>query len=100
MASFSPSLPPPSLKNSSQISQADNLIRFVVAQNMNYTCVCVGGFLIVELVWWLVAGKAYSESMQKAKEEENAARHVVVVVSTDGNHDNDNSNSYSGEKHA
>lgn len=48
---------------------------------MNYTCVCVGGFLIIELLWWAVAGRAYSESMQKAREDDaNAARLAVVVV--------------------
>ncbi|KAL1985722.1 hypothetical protein VTN96DRAFT_7470 [Rasamsonia emersonii] len=53
----------------------------VTAQNMNYTCVCVGGFLIIELLWWAVAGRAYSESMQKAREDDaNAARLAVVVV--------------------
>lgn len=46
---------------------------------MNYTCACVGGFLLIELMWWLVAGKRYSQSMQKAREEEqNAARAVIV----------------------
>lgn len=44
---------------------------------MNYTCVCVGGFLIIELLWWVVAGKKYAKSMQKAKEEQNQA--VVVA---------------------
>lgn len=45
---------------------------------MNYTCVCVGGFLFIELVWWIVAGKKYSESMQKAREEEQTAQTVVI----------------------
>jgi choline transport protein len=37
--------------------------------NMNYTCVVVGGFLFIELAWWLIAGKKYSETVQRAKEE-------------------------------
>jgi choline transport protein len=36
---------------------------------MNYTCVVVGGFLIIELIWWIVAGKKYSLTVQRAKEE-------------------------------
>ena len=51
----------------------------LIESNMNYTCACVGGFLVLELMWWLVAGKRYSKSMQKAREEEhNAARAVIV----------------------
>ncbi|KAJ5660360.1 hypothetical protein N7507_006811 [Penicillium longicatenatum] len=41
--------------------------------NMNYTCVVVGGFLIIELVWWLVAGKKYSQTVQRAREEHDTA---------------------------
>jgi choline transport protein len=40
---------------------------------MNYTCVVVGGFLIIELVWWLVAGKKYSQTVQRAREEHDTA---------------------------
>lgn len=36
---------------------------------MNYTCVVVGGFLIIELAWWLIAGKRYSVTVQRAREE-------------------------------
>jgi choline transport protein len=36
---------------------------------MNYTCVVVGGFLIIELAWWFIAGKKYSLTVQRAKEE-------------------------------
>ncbi|KAK1138924.1 hypothetical protein N8T08_001664 [Aspergillus melleus] len=51
----------------------------VTASNMNYTCACVGGFLVIELAWWLVAGRNYSKNMQKAMEEEqNSARAVIV----------------------
>ncbi|KAJ6006654.1 hypothetical protein N7451_004598 [Penicillium sp. IBT 35674x] len=38
--------------------------------NMNYTCVVVGGFLIIELVWWIIAGKKYSQTVQRAREEQ------------------------------
>lgn len=41
----------------------------VTVQNMNYTCVVVGGLLILVGAWWLKAGKAYTEKMQKAKEQ-------------------------------
>lgn len=40
----------------------------VTVQNMNYTCVVVGGLLVLVGAWWLKAGKAYTEQMQKAKE--------------------------------
>ncbi|RAL03617.1 putative choline transporter Hnm1 [Aspergillus ibericus CBS 121593] len=50
----------------------------VTASNMNYTCVCVGGFLLLELIWWIVAGEKYSRGMQKAREEENASQAVLV----------------------
>lgn len=36
---------------------------------MNYTCVVVGGFMFIELAWWLIAGKRYSVTVQRAKEE-------------------------------
>lgn len=39
-----------------------------IASNMNYTCACVGKFLVIEGVWWVVAGEKYSRSMQKARE--------------------------------
>ncbi|CAG8234897.1 unnamed protein product [Penicillium salamii] len=41
----------------------------VTESNMNYTCVVVGGFLIIELAWWLIAGKRYSVTVQRAREE-------------------------------
>lgn len=37
---------------------------------MNYTCVVVGGMLLFELAWWFYAGKKYSETVQRAREEE------------------------------
>ncbi|KAK7430427.1 hypothetical protein QQZ08_002946 [Neonectria magnoliae] len=41
----------------------------VTVQNMNYTCVVVGGLLILVGVWWLKAGQTYSKKMLKAKEQ-------------------------------
>ncbi|KAJ5641753.1 hypothetical protein N7490_005753 [Penicillium lividum] len=41
--------------------------------NMNYTCVVVGGFLIIELIWWIIAGKKYSQTVQRAREEHDTA---------------------------
>ncbi|KAJ9314202.1 hypothetical protein DTO271D3_5431 [Paecilomyces variotii] len=50
----------------------------VTASNMNYTCACVGGFMIIELFWWLVAGKRYTRSMRKVREEEGPQTAVIV----------------------
>ncbi|RJE23189.1 choline transport protein [Aspergillus sclerotialis] len=51
----------------------------VKASNMNYTCACVGGFLVIEIVWWAVAGSKYSRTMKKASEEDaNAARTMMI----------------------
>lgn len=52
---------------------------YMTASNMNYTCVCVGGFLLLELLWWIVAGKKYSRRMEKVREEEKNASQAVVV---------------------
>ncbi|KAJ5898701.1 hypothetical protein N7504_008989 [Penicillium tannophilum] len=41
--------------------------------NMNYTCVVVGGCLIIELAWWIIAGKKYSQTVQRAREEHDTA---------------------------
>lgn len=40
----------------------------VTAENMNYTCVVVGGLAILQLFWWFCTGKSYSARMLKAKE--------------------------------
>lgn len=45
--------------------------------NMNYTCVVVGGFLTIELIWWLIAGKRYSATVQRAREE--GTNETVVI---------------------
>lgn len=45
------------------------------ASDMNYTCVCVAGFVAIEIVWWFIAGRKYSEKMQKAT----AGEEKVVV---------------------
>lgn len=46
---------------------------------MNYTCACVGGFLVLETGWWFVAGKAYTAKILKAKEE----NYVAEVLGRD-----------------
>jgi choline transport protein len=43
---------------------------------MNYTCLCLGAFLIIETIWWFVARKEFTERILKAKEE----NHVAEVV--------------------
>ncbi|KAJ5085485.1 hypothetical protein N7532_010256 [Penicillium argentinense] len=55
----------------------------VTVPNMNYTCVVVGGFIIIELLWWLVAGKKYSQTVQRAREEGSNAALIVEAESTD-----------------
>ncbi|KAI8724320.1 Choline transport protein [Fusarium sp. LHS14.1] len=40
----------------------------VEVNNMNYTCVVVGGLVILVGAWWFKAGKDYSEKILKAKE--------------------------------
>ncbi|KAJ5626151.1 hypothetical protein N7510_002460 [Penicillium lagena] len=49
----------------------------VTASNMNYTCAVVGGFLLIELSWWLIAGKKYSKTVQRAREEEQDSSVIV-----------------------
>lgn len=50
-----------------------------IVSNMNYTCVIIGGFLIIEIAWWMIAGKRYSRTVQKAREEEaNTAMAVLA----------------------
>lgn len=44
-----------------------------LVSNMNYTCVVVGGCLIIELAWWIIAGKKYSQTVQRAREEHDTA---------------------------
>ena len=44
---------------------------------MNYTCVVVGGFLSIELAWWLIAGKKYSATVQRAREEGTSDAFVI-----------------------
>jgi choline transport protein len=41
----------------------------LTAQNMNYTCVVVGGLPILILMWWFVGSKQYKEKIVSAKEE-------------------------------
>lgn len=51
----------------------------VTPQNMNYTCVCVGGFLVIAMLWWIIAGKRYTANMRRVREEEQNDAHVTVV---------------------
>lgn len=46
---------------------------------MNYTCVCVGGFLVIAMLWWIIAGKRYTANMRRVREEEQNDAHVTVV---------------------
>ncbi|RHZ53577.1 uncharacterized protein CDV56_105687 [Aspergillus thermomutatus] len=41
----------------------------VTAQNMNYTCVVVGGLIVLILGWWFVGSGQYKEKIARAKEE-------------------------------
>ncbi|KAF3395736.1 Choline transport protein [Penicillium rolfsii] len=41
----------------------------LTVQNMNYTCVVVGGLPILIMGWWLVGNKQYKEKIANAKEE-------------------------------
>ncbi|KAJ5117199.1 hypothetical protein N7448_004141 [Penicillium atrosanguineum] len=47
------------------------------SSNMNYTCVVIGGFLLIELAWWIIAGNKYSQTVQRAREEEHNALMIV-----------------------
>ncbi|OQD73850.1 hypothetical protein PENDEC_c013G06282 [Penicillium decumbens] len=47
------------------------------ASNMNYTRVVIGGFLAIELIWWIIAGKKYSRTVQRAREEDHNASMIV-----------------------
>lgn len=41
----------------------------VTVQNMNYTCVVVGGIPILILVWWFLGNGQYKDKIARAKEE-------------------------------
>ncbi|KAJ5495582.1 hypothetical protein N7539_000698 [Penicillium diatomitis] len=41
----------------------------LTVQNMNYTCVVVGGLPIFILLWWVVGSRQYKEKIAAAKEE-------------------------------
>ncbi|KAF4452334.1 putative choline transporter Hnm1 [Fusarium austroafricanum] len=43
-------------------------VKPVKPENMNYTCVVVGGLLILVGMWWLKVGKQYTAEISKAKE--------------------------------
>ncbi|OJJ46072.1 hypothetical protein ASPZODRAFT_97590 [Penicilliopsis zonata CBS 506.65] len=55
------------------------------AVNMNYTCVCVGGVLVIQLLWWFIGGGKYSRTMQKAREEEENTAHMMIADQSDKN---------------
>ncbi|KAH8704639.1 choline transport protein [Phaeosphaeriaceae sp. PMI808] len=44
-------------------------IKPVEPQNMNYTCVVVGGLFLLISCWWFKIGTTYTEEILKAKEE-------------------------------
>jgi hypothetical protein len=44
----------------------------IIAVNMNYTCVIVGGLLFLCTGWWFVVRKPYTERMLKARDENEA----------------------------
>lgn len=41
----------------------------LTVQNMNYTCVVVGGLPLFILLWWVIGSKQYKEKIAAAKEE-------------------------------
>ncbi|KKA27577.1 hypothetical protein TD95_001426 [Thielaviopsis punctulata] len=43
-------------------------VKPVTAQNMNYTCVVIGGLTVLIFGWWVKAGGVYADNMKKAKE--------------------------------
>lgn len=58
--------------------KANTMLTQYSASNMNYTCVVIGGFLLIELAWWIIAGKKYSQTVQRAREEEQSVSSVIV----------------------
>ena len=60
------------------LQKVSNLITFGVAVNMNYTCLIVGGFILLETLWWFKAGKEYTARMLKAREDSNNATPVEM----------------------
>ncbi|KAH8659265.1 choline transport protein [Tricladium varicosporioides] len=49
----------------------------VTAANMNYTCLIVGGFMILFTGWWFVVGKEYTARMLKARDDQAEAAAAV-----------------------
>ncbi|KAL4983741.1 amino acid/polyamine transporter I [Aspergillus falconensis] len=41
----------------------------VTVENMNYTCVVVGGIPVLILIWWFIGNKQYKDKIARAKEE-------------------------------
>ncbi|KAK8159258.1 putative choline transporter Hnm1 [Phyllosticta citrichinensis] len=52
----------------------------VTAENMNYTCVCVGGIAIIALAWWFVDGKRFADGMGKVKEVDDEKKREAEMV--------------------
>ncbi|KAK7519820.1 putative choline transporter Hnm1 [Phyllosticta citriasiana] len=52
----------------------------VTAENMNYTCVCVGSIAIIALVWWFVNGKRFADGMTKVKEDDDEKKREAEMV--------------------
>lgn len=44
---------------------------------MNYTCLIVGGFMILFTGWWFVVGKEYTARMLKARDDQAEAAAAV-----------------------
>lgn len=60
----------------------DGVFGGYIAQNMNYTCAVVGGFMLWVAVWWAVAGKRWDRDMHRK-----ADGGAVTVVGFVGEHE-------------
>ena len=49
------------------------------AVNMNYTCLIVGGFMIVFTAWWFVVRTEYTARMLKARDKNDATMAQVIL---------------------
>jgi choline transport protein len=47
-------------------------LTILIAVNMNYTCVIVGGLLFLFTGWWFVVRKPYTARMLRARDENEA----------------------------
>lgn len=46
---------------------------------MNYTCVIVGGFMIIFIAWWFVTRTEYTARMLRAKDENDATMAQIIL---------------------